>query len=82
MENLGLRATGLVMGRNYYAGDTKNNRPESWSLDLAIPRCKELLTVKVSKKQFDDAAMESVFTCTLGMRIYKGITYYEAGLGE
>lgn len=80
MENLGLRVTGLVMGKNHYPGDVKNNRSENWSLDLAVPRCKELLNVKISKVQFEEAVMEGIFTCTLGLRTYKGVTYYEAGL--
>lgn len=82
MEQLGLRVNGLVMSKNYYPGDVKNNRSESYSLDLAVPRCKELLTVKVSKKQFDEMVSESAFACNLGLRVYKGITYYEAGLED
>lgn len=77
---LGLRVIGLVMGKNHYPGDAKANRQESYSLDLAVPRCRELLNVKVSKTQFESVAIEEQFETTLGMRTYKGVTYYEAGL--
>lgn len=82
MEALGLRASGLVMGKNYFPANPSANRQESYSLDLAVPRCKELLTVKVSKKQYDEAMVEGQFSCTIGLRVYKGQTYYEAGLDQ
>lgn len=66
------------MGKNHYPGDLKANRQPSWSLDIAVPGCRELMTIKVTKQMFDEVASEEVFEALVGFRTYKEQTYYEA----
>lgn len=78
MSELGLKVAGLVMGKNHYPGDAKLNKQPSWSIDVAVPGCRELMVIKVTKPMYESVTTEDVFEAPIGFRTYKGATYYEA----
>lgn len=75
-KSLGLYVIGQIISKNRYPG--QQNKPERFALDVAIPGCRELLSIAVDAVQFAAAKEMAVFTCQAILRTYNGRVYFTA----
>lgn len=75
-KSLGLYIIGQIISKNHYPG--QQNKAERFAVDVAIPGCRELLSVAVDAAQFAAAKEMAVFTCQAVMRTFNGRSYFTA----
>lgn len=73
---LGLYVIGQIISKNRYPGQEK--KPERFALDVAIPGCRELLSIAVDAVQFASAKEMAIFTCQVVLRTFNGRVYFTA----
>lgn len=73
---LGLIVRGQVITKNRYP--EKNGMPERYGIDVAVPGCRELLSIRLDPVTFGSVTEMDVFQGRVTMSTFKGRVYFEA----
>lgn len=73
---LGLYVIGQVISKNHYPA--QQNKNERFTVDVAIPGCRELLSIAVDALQFGAVKEMAVFTCQAVLKTFNGRVYFTA----
>lgn len=67
--------SGIIMGKNRFPG--RNGSADRLNLDIAVPGCRDMLSVSVNQSVFDLAQEGSIKSFRLSARRYQGGTFFE-----
>lgn len=71
-NELGLFVRGLVMTKNVFESD----KGKKYSIDLAVPGARDLITVSVDKDTYDKLDITNPFESSLSYKTWKGVSYF------
>ena len=74
-DKLSLHVRGQVMCKNSFPSREPNGR-ERYSLDVAVPGCKEMLSVSVDGPTFGSVKELDIFESDLSFQVFKGRLYF------
>ena len=75
IENMGIFISGQIIGKNHYPG--ANGKPDRYSLDIAIPGLRHMLTISVNFEDFQNREILMLYKGKVVFNLFNGRLYFQ-----